>query len=33
MGGAFSTKRRVEERVYVIGGKARRNENARKTKT
>jgi hypothetical protein len=33
MGGAYSTNGGNEKRIYVIGGKARGKETARKTKT
>jgi hypothetical protein len=33
MGGACNTNRREEERMYVIGGKAKGKETTRKTKT
>jgi hypothetical protein len=33
MGGAYSMNNGEEERVYVIGGKARGKETARKTRT
>jgi hypothetical protein len=33
MGGACNTKKGEKERVEVIGGKARRKETTRKTKT
>jgi hypothetical protein len=33
MVGTCSTNRREEERIYVVGGKARRKEVTRKTKT
>jgi hypothetical protein len=33
MGGACGTNGREEERVYVVGGKARGKEATRKTKT
>jgi hypothetical protein len=33
MGGACSTNTREEERVWVIGEKARRKETAKKTNT
>jgi hypothetical protein len=33
MGGPCSTNEGIEERVYIIGGKARGKETTRKTKT